>query len=218
MMKILMLSLLSLMMISCESPADTAETVIGGGGRGPGGGGSSLNIPKKIFVTPGHNEYGNGNNDQHQGNFGGVAGADQYCLNSPNHPNDGAVYKALIVDGVSRRACSSPLCSGGNAEHIDWVLIPNTTYIMAQTSAEIGRTNDFAIFDAMLSQPVLPAFIYTYTGISNDWTTGNTCSNWSSSSGVQFGVYGVADQTDMNFVADGETSCSDYLSIYCVEQ
>ncbi|HLD45750.1 MAG TPA: DUF1554 domain-containing protein, partial [bacterium] len=66
---------------------------------------------KKIFVT----------DATYNGNLGGVAGADALCEADANKPATGT-YKALIVDGVARVACTTANCGGGAGENIDWVL------------------------------------------------------------------------------------------------
>jgi len=52
--------------------------------------------------------------------------ADSLCMQDSLRP-DSSTYKAMIVDGVNRRACVTPNCTDPN-ENIDWVFKPNTKY------------------------------------------------------------------------------------------
>ncbi|MCG6139834.1 DUF1554 domain-containing protein [Leptospira mtsangambouensis] len=49
-----------------------------------------------------------------------ISGFDTHCNNSTNKPTSTTVYKALVSDGIKRRACSNANCSGGTSEHIHW--------------------------------------------------------------------------------------------------
>src|SRR6185369_3589397 len=109
---------------------DSAAAILLGSTRavvtssGSGNPGSSLCNPCKIFITannyrPAFDFYG----------INGVNSADTKCGAEAVTMSLSGTYKALIVDGTNRIACTSANCSGtGNAEHVDWVLRANTAY------------------------------------------------------------------------------------------
>lgn len=76
----------------------------------------------------------------------GVAGADVLCMQDPNKPSEGT-YKALIVDGIVRRACTTANCVNASQEHIDWVLQPVTTYYRTDGNTQLFTTNTRGIFE-----------------------------------------------------------------------
>jgi hypothetical protein len=95
----------------------------------------TLTFSKMIFTTSGTNN----------GNFGGMAGADAYCTSDANKPTRGT-YKAMLVDGTNRVACTSSFCGGsGVSEHVDWVLDPTTLYSRSD-GTPIGTTTSAGVF------------------------------------------------------------------------
>ncbi|EKD41383.1 MAG: LenF, partial [uncultured bacterium] len=76
----------------------------------------------------------------------GIADADATCMADANKPIGGSTFKAMIADGVIRRACSSANCvTSGDGENIDWVLQPSTTYKRVDDTT-IGTTDANGIF------------------------------------------------------------------------
>ncbi|GIX41258.1 MAG: hypothetical protein KatS3mg129_0991 [Leptospiraceae bacterium] len=141
------------------------------------------NITKKIYVTF----------NITQGNIGiattmgfsycinGIEKADFVCNNDPKKPNNN-LYKAMIVDGTNRRACSTPECSGGTIEHIDWVFKPNTSYYRADDTL-LFTTNDKGIIPStenIVNSITHAGEVYEYwTGLDTDWLKDSSyhCSN-----------------------------------------
>ncbi|WP_232420848.1 DUF1554 domain-containing protein [Leptospira vanthielii] len=160
-------------------------------------------------------------------NLGGIVGADNKCSTASNKPSSGT-YKALIVDDVNRRACTSVNCtSGGVTEQIDWVLAPNTTYVQAiDTSKTIFISNANGVNTNNLTDVISPASTGIWTGIRNnpswDWLTysGFTCSSWTDGVTTTCGSYGVTSWTDSRSIsiytvtAGGPTQ----YNLLCVEQ
>ncbi|PKA12234.1 hypothetical protein CH372_10220, partial [Leptospira meyeri] len=105
----------------------------------------------------------------------GISGFDNHCNNSANKPSGSHTYKALISDGIKRRACSTANCSGGTSEHIDWVLKPNQQYKRKDGTTIIGTTNANGIFVSSLTNVIDPdmfdgASDHVFTGVNADWT------------------------------------------------
>jgi len=159
-------------------------------------------------------------------NLSGVAGADAKCASDANKPVSG-IYKALIVDDVNRRACSSTNCTtSGNAEHINWILYANTNYVQStNTSNSIFITDTNGIFNGVLTNTIAGA-AGIWTGIKNnpnwDWQTdsSHTCTSWTDSATSSCGTYGVTSWTDSRSIAitSAYGNGSTLNNLLCVEQ
>lgn len=189
---------------------------------GNNGGSNQLSTGLKIFVTA-EDHVGDFANDPTLNGANAIEKADDFCNQSLNKPND-SIYKALIVDGITRDALSLT----------DWVLQPSTTYYRPYNNIEIGKTSDAHIFTAYwvdLTNSIadcdyncsVSAGFYVWTGIddaSNFSTSGSTCNSWSSSSNSQYaGRYGMFIETDgFAFSSNIFGSCGLRAYLYCVEQ
>ena len=49
----------------------------------------------------------------------GVQKADYVCQNDPGRPDTAKIWKALVVDGTNRVACTNTNCTGGTAGRVD---------------------------------------------------------------------------------------------------
>ncbi len=159
---------------------------------------SYYNVSKKIFVTEA----------AVQGDFGGVAQADELCM--VNRP-DSLDYKALIVDETTRTALAK--------NQKNWVLLANTKYYRQDGTTLAFTTNSKAIFDYNDNMTNSFAGIGdTYwTGLNIYWeTTAQTCGNWSST--TVDAVYGSDNQIDGRAIATDLSSCAESRKILCVEQ
>ena len=179
-----------------------------GGSSNLGGGGSGGISGKIIYLT----------STPKKANFGGVSGADAECNASP--PIAGT-YKALLVDGTTRVACTSAQCvTSGAAEGVGWVLAPNTKYVRADGTTVIATTTGAAIFSFPLAASIgTNAFSY-WTGLSADWTTSpDSCSGWAQTTGF-FATEGLADTTDSQAIVGVSESCATLAGAVfaCVQQ
>ena len=109
-----------------------------------------------------------------------IANADALCMNDDYKPAGSSTYKAMLVDGTNRVACTTALCSGGTSEHIDWVLQPNAEYYRSDGTTLILKTNANGIFDfgANLTNSFDTSASTYFTGLMGDWTSsghGQTC-------------------------------------------
>lgn len=165
------------------------------------------------------------------GNLGGVAGADAKCNSDSNKPN-GSTYKALIAADTgssltSRIACETPNCSGGDVEHVDWVLQPSTPYVRPDGTL-IGTTNSLSLFAFPLDNAFASSFAFSWSGIAvatgfpsaTDWTTSvNTCSAWTSSAPLVDGTQGFSSLTLADSISGASVSCNDTSALLvCAEQ
>lgn len=166
------------------------------------------NVPAKprIFVmTP----------ESTQGNIGSSAAADALCMASAAKPSTGT-YKALLAT-TNRRACTNPTCTSA-AENLDWVFAANKTYYRVDTTTVVGTTNAAGIFVFPLSASLTDIFEGIYTGLNANWTTGQNCNNWTSSSGAVNGSQGFSDATTTSFISGVIGGCDNGNHLACVEQ
>jgi hypothetical protein len=152
--------------------------------------------PKRIFVT----------DAVHNGNFGGVSGADAFCMNE----TDSGTWKAIIA--------SSERTFGSN-----WVLKPDTTYYRLDGTTEIFTTNEDAVFDfsgADFTNPISTSDVQTWTGMNDEWDnmSGIDCSDWNEGAGSSNGRTGDANATDSTVLYLGEAGSSFEAHVICVEQ
>ncbi len=149
----------------------------------------------------------------------GILGADAICQGQAAAEGI-TTAKALITEGTLRVACTTPNCSGGSAEHTDWVLAANTQYTRVDGTV-IGTTNSSGIFAFALSQSIGTGFQTTWTGFANDWTTDGTnhCNQWSSNNGGDNGTLGNTSVDHDGAINSGTANCDDNTNrLYCVEQ
>ncbi len=168
---------------------------------------------KRIFTAD------NGSTTVFDGDLGGVSGTDTLCNSSPAKPN-GSTYKALLVDGSNRIACTTSNCSGGVSEHTGWVLSPYTIYTRSDGTTRVFITNQSGIFafGTLTSSPTGIAGEY-WTGLNNDWTTSSeTCLEWSTTSPSYKGNSGYGSSTSNTAVNYSQPQCFKTNRIYCVEQ
>ncbi len=151
------------------------------------------------------------------GNLGGITGADQKC--SDNKPiGSTSVFKAMIVLGSTRRACTTEYCSGGVSENQDWVLAANTSYCTSDFESKVFETNSAGIING---SPSALASVETraFTGLGDNWIGfGPNCTSWTSNSAGQQGRTGNAQSVDTSFFSLGSITCDNNASLYCVEQ
>lgn len=172
---------------------------------GPGGGSQS----KQVFLTATPNN----------GNLAGPTGGDSLCGLDGNYPGSGT-YKAMVVDGVTRIACTSANCGGGTGEHSDWVLAAATTYYRSDNTTEIFATDANGIFDfsGTLTNSFDTGGTRYWTGLNTDWTTSaDDCGDWAGTGGN--GEEGVPTATDATAINDASAQgCTAARRLVCVEQ
>jgi len=111
-----------------------------------------------------------------------IANADALCMNDDYKPAGSSTYKAMLVDGTRRVACTTTNCSeGGTSENVDWVFKPNTTYTQSDGTTPIFTTDAHGVFDLeanLLTNSFDTSASTYFTGLMGDWTSsghGQTC-------------------------------------------
>lgn len=160
---------------------------------------------------------------QTTGNIGGISGADAICNSDVNRPSTFTTYKALLVDGSSRSACSSTNCAtNGIAENIDWVLRPNKSYFRTDGTL-ILTTNAAGITPFNLTASFTGAGDLYWTGMRstpNDWqsSTANRCLFWADGTAFNNGGTGIGNAVDSTSIRNTNPTCSSQRQLLCVEQ
>ena len=113
---------------------------------------------------------------------GGVSGVDVLC-----RTDFGTSAKGLVVDGTNRIATVSAYAGDGQ---VDWVLLPYTRYVSAETGLLVFITDDTRLLGGVggsgadLYNPIRAADDGwgVWTGANADWTSGVDCDDWTDSS------------------------------------
>jgi len=164
------------------------------------------------------------------GKANAIASADSLCMADANKPAGGGTYKAMLVDGVNRVACTTANCGGGAGEHIDWVFKPSTTYLRSDGTTTVMTTNTAGIWDFIdpISDPhnLLATFDTAAsryrTGLDWDWravAAGYRCGGgWTDGTVAAFDDYGFGDRADDSAIGGGASTCDLPKNLLCIEQ
>lgn len=163
-------------------------------GGGSGGSSSQPCNPCSIYGATNNGQGFNGNLTAQAGVLlnstfsNGVAAADALCNSDESKPllPAGAVYKALLVDGVNR----------GWNPNINWVIYPNTVYLNTRGSV-VAISSESAIFSFPTESNLVMYTQFAWTGLgggSTNWQAGaNNCNSWSSNESSLWGNSGYED-------------------------
>ncbi|WP_243401405.1 DUF1554 domain-containing protein [Leptospira harrisiae] len=150
-------------------------------------------------------------------NVGKASNFDSNCLSDPNYPGTGH-YKAMVVDGISRRAS---VTSNIGDNQIDWVFKANQAYIRPG-GINIETSNANGLFASSLSAPITTVSSDHWTGLNQDWTSylDGACLKWTTNSASELGTVGDAFTQDITILTAGKglQHCSVNRELVCVEQ
>lgn len=151
---------------------------------------------------------------------GGVAGLDARC-----QTERGTAFRALVVDGTTRVASTTPYSGAGQ---VGWVLQPYTRYVSAETQQLVFITDATRLLGAAggvgvdLYNPIRAADDGwgAWTGARADWTSGADCADWSSSASTDTGLSCNTTATSpAGFPNNGGVSnCAQLRRFFCVQQ
>lgn len=153
------------------------------------------------------------------GNRGGVSGADTFCTNNAPAGLGITSAKALIV-GTNRTACTTANCSGGTGEHVNWVLQPSTSYLLAGATTKAVTTNSKGLFDFPLPTAFSSTSGSAWTGLNTDYTSyAETCASWAVGQNYIRGSTGdITSTSNTSMAASTSETCEKEHYLYCVEQ
>ncbi|MBI39523.1 MAG: hypothetical protein CMF59_07985 [Leptospiraceae bacterium] len=154
-----------------------------------------------------------------------IENADAFCNLDSNNPDPGSLFKAMLHVGASsgrRGPCSTPNCSGGASEHVDWVMTPDTEYRRSDGTTIIGKTNLNAGIFPVDSTGLAISFSGSsgdyWSGMNSNWTLAIfNCGLWIQGSGSD-GIFGDPTATNTDAIAVGFNDCGGPLHLLCVEQ
>jgi Protein of unknown function (DUF1554) len=171
----------------------------------------------------------------HNGNWGGISGADAYCnLSHASKPTDPVgSFKALLVDGFYRVATTVPVEYAGDvtAGQTDWPLLPEQAY-KDMAGNYIGTTTDQAFFGTYLADDIRAVSAdqraEIWTGLRQDWTLNKAmhCEGWTSSepgygqSGRSYDITNAFSSGHKQCYLDHTHYVTAFVpfSLFCVEQ
>lgn len=140
-------------------------------------------------------------------NVGGLASADASCQSAAGGLALAGTYRAILITEDATRDTTN-----------GWVMYPGMAYRTASGGNFIvGTTNALGVFTFPMTTAI--GTIQTWTGGDSIWAAspGNTCTNWTSTSGT--GTTGLASATSSNMIYSGATNgCSGSMGLYCVQQ
>ncbi|TGK87706.1 DUF1554 domain-containing protein [Leptospira noumeaensis] len=150
-------------------------------------------------------------------NIGKASIFDSSCQSDPNYPGTGN-YKAMVVDGISRRASLTANLGDGQ---IDWVFKANQAYIRPG-GVNIETSNANGLFTSSLSTPITSVSSDHWTGLNPDWTSylDGACLKWTTNATFELGMTGDGYTQDIVTLTAGRglQQCSVNRELVCVEQ
>ncbi|MCC5815588.1 MAG: DUF1554 domain-containing protein [Leptospira sp.] len=174
---------------------------------------------KFIFITQ----------DNFDGNLAGISGADGKCATEKNTNFSGLAgvgtdYKALLVTGTTRRACSTANCGGGLGENIDWVIKTNTEYFRSDgLSLFTSNAAGIFVFGNMNNPFSLNTSDRWWTGLDDNWVNSflGNCDAWESNSNLDSGNVGEGNTTGKTSLINNtfeDKECNLTSKLLCVRQ
>ncbi|WP_158586486.1 DUF1554 domain-containing protein [Leptospira stimsonii] len=168
--------------------------------------------------------------DAHNGNFGGISGADTFCrIQTPNGLGTTGNFKALLVTGNAGAGNTRIASLNADANfnglgdgQVDWVLRADTEYRSANGTTIVFRTNSRRLFDFNPANSLQNSFTTTggtgiWTALNPDWSAAPSCTNWTVDAGGQ-GEVGLPTEKDVQSIHIGTINCNTTARILCVEQ
>jgi type II secretory pathway pseudopilin PulG len=184
------------------------------------------------------------NSTSHNGNFGGLSGANTYCeTTKPASVPNGLTYKAYLCDTTTCQKPNAPhpnnivLFHSYNGSAINWTIPSRFKSPDYDTSTlQVTYTSSFNPLLEGLGAVIRGNTLSSY-GISNDWWSGsaysyinnyyelkpsssNTCNNWTSSLSSDYGIPGSATEPGYSSlsVANSTLPCNTQKSLLCFAQ
>ncbi len=162
------------------------------------------------------------------GDGNGIDEADNFCMdNIPGTLTGTGTYKALLVDGTNRVACSSGSCpvTTTPSDFIDWVLQANHVYFRsdgttrAMTTVSAGRVFDFSSPTALATNQGFDSGSY-WTGFFSpvNWTAGVRCNLWDDDTNLFSGAFGTGSANNTTSLYATPSTCNVPLRLLCIQQ
>lgn len=146
---------------------------------------------------------------------------DSICTEDAKGLGLSGLYKAMVTTS-KRRACQSADCTKqGLGESMDWVLAAKTEYRLPDGKTILGETNELALMDFPLRNPLSSSSEKLWTGFSDYWTSPyysfESCAGLTNN--LDTGFVGDASSLNADLLKKSSlSSCKKKYSIICVEQ
>jgi hypothetical protein len=157
---------------------------------------------KRVFVASG----------QHDGNLGGLAGADAMCTAAATNAHLGggpwvAWLSTATVDAIDRITGDGP-----------WFLVDGTPVFQNKAAIANGPTTGIDL-DEHGAQPAGAENVWTGTLHDGTAATGFTCADWTSNASNAAGLEGLRVMTDATWTEQYNVGCNvNQARLYCFEQ
>ncbi|MEQ9364082.1 MAG: DUF1554 domain-containing protein, partial [Leptospirales bacterium] len=176
----------------------------------------SVRPTRSIFLT---NSIFDGDSD---GDFGvsngmGIDDADRHCMADSARPFQSRSYAALLSDGLSRVATTSPNCQAGCTGQLDWPLRAYTDYVLpdGRLFFTTGAAPLF-VFGRLPAQLTTLTGATHWTGLQSDWTPAGNCQQWTNNAALT-GRTGSSTAIDNAWLTDSEQNCGLGARYICVQ-
>ncbi len=151
----------------------------------------------------------------HNGNLGGLAGADAICQARAGEAGLAGIYRAWLSDGTTS-AAGRLIHSNLPYRLVDGTLIANNWADLTDGSlaASIGKTESGGSYGG---------YVWTSTSTSGAQAGGQYCNSWTTvDSGCVYGAYSLgrsdAAGSSWTFQSAGGCYCTHYYPLYCIQQ
>jgi hypothetical protein len=166
---------------------------------------------KRVFVTSGN---WSGDLQDEGGGTDGLSGADSLCNAAASNAGLGGSWVAWLSTQAT-----GPTAATRAVDRIHdvspWVLVDGVTVAVSSfdqlASGALGASIDE-------DETGAPSTNHVWTGTNGDMTAGNECNDWTSSSPINIGLYGLASDADVSWTEQSNYSCAASFSLYCFEQ
>ncbi|WP_165781766.1 DUF1554 domain-containing protein [Leptospira adleri] len=169
--------------------------------------------------------------DAHNGNLGGVSGADNFCeTQKPAGLGTTGRFKALLVTGIgnpdSTRIASMNVDANFNGlgdGQTNWVLKADTEYRRTDGTTVVFRTNSRRLFDFLPANLLQNSFATTagtgiWTALEGNWRSIGSCAFWTSADAGDGGEIGLPNERDIQSIHGGTITCNTTARVLCIEQ
>lgn len=177
--------------------------------------GFSVRCIKDTTPPPPTNKIIFATSSTHDGNFGGLTGADQVCQGLADAASLAGTYKAWLSDNTG-----SPSNRMTHAD-VPYVL-PNGDQVASSWNDLVDGTLENKIIIDESGNALPNVFTHMWTNTTIYGTQDNntfSCTDWTSSSSSVYGVLGYEDTTNTDWTHKSTANgCNTSHRLYCVEQ
>jgi hypothetical protein len=149
-----------------------------------------------------------------KGNFGALTNADAFCNNNASNANLPGTYMAWISNSTTGAAARF------TTQSTSPYYLPDGTEVAANFTALLNTATTPLLhaINQNAAGTTVTTPVWTDTSATGTTISGESCSDWTSTSGSTFGEEGLVSSTGTAFTASTAVACSTGLAFYCLEQ